>query len=184
MIVTSKPSSFLLPHHPVFKQTSSSTKFRVVFNGSAPSHLRLSLNDLMYSGPKFQKSLSGLLINFRTHLIALSADIRMMYRQIRVRSQDCQYQHILMYSSNTDDITEIELTTVTNELKSSPFLAQRVIAQLFRDEGSRDPDAAHVLNSTIYVEDIITRASSPEKATILHNQLVNLLHCGGFELRK
>ena len=125
MIVASKPNSYLLPHHPVFKQTSSSTKVRVVFNASAPSDLKLSLNDLMYSGPKFQKSLPGLLINFRTHLVALSADIRMMCRQIRVRTRDCQYQHILWYSSNTDDITEFELTTVTYGLKSSPFLAQR-----------------------------------------------------------
>ena len=94
----------------------------MVFNGSAPSHLKLSLNDLMYSGPKLQKSLPGLLINFRTYLIVLSADIRMMYRQIRVRCEDCQYQHFLRYSSITDDITEFELITVTNGLKSSPFL--------------------------------------------------------------
>ena len=32
--------------------------------------------------------------------------------------------------------------------------------------------------------DDITGASSPEKATILRNQLVDLLRCGGFELRK
>ena len=151
----------------------------MVFNGSAPSHLKLSLNDLMYSGPKLQKSLPGLLINFRTYLIVLSADIRMMYRQICVRSQDCQYKHILWYSSNTNDITEFELTSVTYGLKPSPFLAQRVIAQLANDEWSHYPEAAQVLNSSIYVDDIITGASSQEKATILRNQLVELLRCGG-----
>ena len=78
---------------------------------------------MIYFWPKLQKSLPGLLINFQTYLIALSADIRMMYRQIRVRYQDCEYQHILWYSSNTDDITEFELTTVTYRLKSWPFLA-------------------------------------------------------------
>lgn len=169
MIVASKPNPYLLRHHPIFKQTSSSTKVRVVFNGSAPSHLKLSLNDLMYSGPKLQKSLPALLNNFRTHLIALSADIRMMYRQIRVRPQDCQYQHILWHSPNTDDVTEFELTTVTYGLKSSPFLAQRVIAKLSIDEGSHYPAAAGVLNSSIYIDDIIAGASSPEKAITLRN---------------
>ena len=184
MVPTSTPGNYLLPHHPVFKQSSSTTKVRVVFNGSAPSNLKHSLNDFMFSGPKLQKPLAGLLINFRQHLVALSTDIRMMYRQIRVRPEDCQYQHILWRPSNTDQITEFELTTITYGLKSSPFLAQRVIAQLSLDDGVKYPLAANVLKSSIDIDDVITGASSLSQAVELRDQLIQLLKCGGFELRK
>ena len=186
MIPASIPSKYLLlHHHPVFKISNGGTKVRVAFNGSAPSQLKSSLNDLMLTGPKLQKPLLGLLINFRKYLVALCADVRMIYRQIRVRPQDCKYQHIFWRLSESDNILEFELTTVTHGLKSSPFLAQRVTAQLASDEGSYYPLALQGLQSSIYIDDILlTGASSVDQAKILKSELINLLQGMGFELRK
>jgi hypothetical protein len=41
-----KDTCYYLPHHPVFKETSSTTKTRVVFDGGAKTSNGLSLNDI------------------------------------------------------------------------------------------------------------------------------------------
>nr|XP_046476893.1 uncharacterized protein LOC124216431 [Neodiprion pinetum] len=43
---------FYLPHHGVVRDSSSTTKLRVVFNGSHRTNLGLSLNDNLLFGPK------------------------------------------------------------------------------------------------------------------------------------
>lgn len=41
---------YYLPHHGVLKPDSSTTKLRVVFNGSSPTTSGFSVNDLMHTG--------------------------------------------------------------------------------------------------------------------------------------
>ena len=45
-----KNTCYFLPHHPVFKETSSTTKTRVVFDGGAKTSNGLSLNDILQVG--------------------------------------------------------------------------------------------------------------------------------------
>jgi len=45
---------YCLLHHPVFKETSTITKTRVVFDGSAKTSNGLSLNDILQVGPTVQ----------------------------------------------------------------------------------------------------------------------------------
>ncbi|XP_063931829.1 uncharacterized protein LOC135143818 [Zophobas morio] len=114
MNVITKPSSYILPHHCVFEQTSSSTKIRVVFNGSALDSKGSSLNERLLPGPKLQNDLSDILISFRVHEVAICADIRMMYRQIMLRvlhqlvtDEGAQYplaSNALIAHSYVDDI--------------------------------------------------------------------------------
>ncbi|XP_041448590.1 uncharacterized protein LOC121404070 [Drosophila obscura] len=48
---------YFFPHHCVIKEDSSTTKLRVVFDGSAVTTAGLSLNDLLISGPTIQAKL-------------------------------------------------------------------------------------------------------------------------------
>ncbi|XP_058983975.1 uncharacterized protein LOC131804796 [Musca domestica] len=78
-----RPNSYFLPHHGVFKESSSTTKLRVVFDGS--SHLAdyKSLNEELSPGPPLQNDLPGIMTKWRRHKIAFSADIEKMFRQIQ-----------------------------------------------------------------------------------------------------
>ncbi|XP_076483472.1 uncharacterized protein LOC143304879 [Bombus vancouverensis nearcticus] len=60
-------NDYYLPHHGVVKDSSTSTKLRVVFDGSAPSTTGVSLNDTLYTGPKLQEDLFDILLRFRSH---------------------------------------------------------------------------------------------------------------------
>ncbi|XP_044741885.1 uncharacterized protein LOC123302859 [Chrysoperla carnea] len=171
-------SSYIIPHHCVTKDTSTSTKLRVVFNASDPGYNKISLNSLLLAGPKLQNDISDILYSFRFNAIALCSDIRQMYRQILVRPEDRTYQHIFYRPSTESDVVEFELNTVTYGLVPSAFLAQRCLKQLVIDEGNHYPLASQAFLHNTYVDDIITGASSPEQAKTLLIQLQTLMSRG------
>lgn len=84
-----------LPHHFVLKESSTTTKFRVVFNASAKTSNGVTLNETMMIGPSTQDSLANLIMRFRKHKIAVTADIEKMYRQVKISSEDQELQHIV-----------------------------------------------------------------------------------------
>ncbi|XP_063228908.1 uncharacterized protein LOC134534376 [Bacillus rossius redtenbacheri] len=79
--------SFYIPHHGVLKPDSSTTKLRVVFDASAKDSKGTSLNDQLLTGPKLQRDIADVLLSFRDHAVAFTADIRQMYRQILVQEE-------------------------------------------------------------------------------------------------
>ena len=46
-----------IPHHPIIREHSQTTKLRVVFNASSKTSNGVSLNDCMLTGPKLQSDL-------------------------------------------------------------------------------------------------------------------------------
>lgn len=109
---------FYLPHHAVLKESSTTTKVRVVFDGSARTDTGFSLNDALLKGPIIQDELLTLLLRFRKHEVALVGDVEKMYRQIRLHSDDTSLQRIFWRFSTEDPIGEYELLTVTYGLTS------------------------------------------------------------------
>ena len=75
---------FYLPMHAVYKDSSSTTKIRVVFDASAKSDSGISLNDTLLVGPTVHSTLLDVLLSFRLHQIALVADVSKMYRVIEL----------------------------------------------------------------------------------------------------
>ena len=173
-----------IPHYAVMKPFSSTTKVRVVFDGSSKTSSGKSLNDFLLKGPKLQQDISDLIIRFRLHSVALVADICKMYRMIHLLPQDRIYQHIIWRSSDNESFQEYELNTVTYGLTSSPYLAIRTLKQLSKDEVENFPQACSVLSQDFFVDDLLTGASSESAATELIKELQALLQSGGFQLRK
>lgn len=185
MNVAISQSKFVIPHHCVTKEDRSKIKLRVVFDASAEaSSSSGSLNKNLMPGPKLQKDIRDILLRFRLHPVAFVADVVKMYRQILLDPQDRAYQHIFWRFDNSEAIQKYELNTVTYGLNCAPFLALRVIKQLEIDEGSRFPRAASIISSDMYVDDIVTGASSIEEALVLQQEVIDLLGKGHFSLSK
>jgi len=85
---------YYLPHHAVFKETSTTTKLRVVFDASCKSTSELSLNDTLLVGRTIQQDLFSILIRFRTFQYAMTADITKMYRQILIDESQRSLQRV------------------------------------------------------------------------------------------
>lgn len=185
MSITSNPSPYVIPHHCVKNENSSTTKLRTVFNASfKPCANSSSLNDIMYSGPKLQRDIGEIITNFRLHEIVVCADIKQMYRQIVVNPTDRAFQHIFYRTNPNGDIDEYELNVLTYGVTSSAYLAQRVLLQLVEDEGKRYPLASQAITHQTFVDDICTSVDSPQEALQLQQELITLLGLGGFTLRK
>ncbi|XP_076248024.1 uncharacterized protein LOC143187670 [Calliopsis andreniformis] len=86
---------FFLPHHAVFKQTSTTTNLCVVFDGSAKTSSGLSLNEAQQVGSTVQDDLMSIALRFRKHKYVLSADIDKMYRQVHIAPEERRFQRIL-----------------------------------------------------------------------------------------
>jgi len=84
---SSAEERYYLPHDAVFKSSSSTTRTRVVFDGSCRSSNGLSLNDTLLVGPTLQ-DLYSIVLRFRTYQIVFTADIAKMYRQVRILEDD------------------------------------------------------------------------------------------------
>lgn len=184
MQLATSPGKYLIPHHAVVKNVNNKIKLRVVFDASARTSTGLSLNDIVFTGPKLQKDISTLLLSCRLHRYMFTADICKMYRQINISPEDRNYQHILWRNSPSDLLQEYALSTVTYGVACSPFQAVRVLHQLEVDEGFKYPAAKEVLSSQTYVDDIITGADSIQSVLTLQRQVCDLLASGGFTLKK
>lgn len=76
----SRGFSFYL-HHAVVKATSIITKLCMVFDDSAKSSKRISLNDVQQVRPTVQEDLLSILIHFRMYRVVLSVKIEKMFRK-------------------------------------------------------------------------------------------------------
>ncbi|XP_076392699.1 uncharacterized protein LOC143265299 [Megachile rotundata] len=182
--VENSNSCYYLPHHAVFKSSSTTTKIRVVFDGSAKTSSGLSLNDAQLVGPTVQSDLVTILIRFRKHRIVLSADIEKMYRQVLVASADRKYQRILWRSTDSEPIKTYELNTVTYGTASASFLATRALRQVGQDYAQSFPRASSVIRDDFYVDDLLTGCETVEEAKELQESLNWVLAQAGFCLRK
>ncbi|XP_017471090.1 PREDICTED: uncharacterized protein LOC108362572 [Rhagoletis zephyria] len=172
-----------IPHHGVYKGSSSTTKLRTVFNASRKMKCGRSLNDCLLVGPKLQNDLSAIILNWRWHKIAFTADIEKCFRQILVDHKDADMQRIFWKDEHGQPCL-YRLLTVTYGLNCSPYLTIKVLHTLAKDEGTEFPEAADVLKECFYVDDCLSGASSVDKAVELQQQLQILLQRGGFTLRK
>lgn len=174
---------FYLPHHPVIKMSSTTTKVRVVFDASAKTTSGASLNDILLTGPTLQADLFSILIKFRTHKYVITGDIEKMYRQFLVRPEDRDYQRIIWRNAD-GNIQDYTLNTVTFGVTSAPFMAIKTLHQLSEDEGHDFPLAAQVLKNDFYVDDLLSGSSTISEGIELRQQLTKLLSRGQLTIRQ
>ena len=125
---------FYMPHHAVIKESSSTTKLRVVFDASAKSSSGLSLNDCLMVGPKVQEDILDILIRFRLHPVAFYGDVAKIYRQVMLAEDDRDYHRFLCRKEPDYPTREYRIRTVTFHVASSAHHAQKVLLQIADDE--------------------------------------------------
>ncbi|KAB0805650.1 hypothetical protein PPYR_02620 [Photinus pyralis] len=176
--------AFYLPHHAVIKESSLTTKVRIVFDASAKSDNGISLNDTLYSGPALQQDLFSILCRFRMHQFVISADITKMYLQIRLDESQWQYQRILWRDDKSHEIKTYNLTTVTFGITSSPFLAVRCLNELAFLNQNKFGIATQVILNDFYIDDLLSGGNTFEETNQLRNDLVHILNQAKFKLTK
>ena len=116
---------YYLPHHPVLKEISLTTKVRPVFDASAKGINGVSLNDCLETGPSLIPGLVDILIRFRRWQIGLSSDITKAFLQVRVHEDD-QDVHRFLWKVR-DQVRTMKFLRVPFGNSSSPFLLNATI---------------------------------------------------------
>ncbi len=174
---------FYLPVHGVFKDSSTTTKLRPVFDASAKSSTGVSLNDILDPGPCLYPALADVLIRFRTHNIGVAADISKMFREVLLHPDDRDLHRFLLRDEH-GNIQDCRMKRVTFGVTSSPFLASQVIKTLSDLVVPSHPVAASVMSKDFYVDDLISGAATVDEARTLRTQTCDALLSAGMTLRK
>ena len=175
---------FYLPMHSVVKQSSTSTKLRVVFDGSATSSSGASLNSLLQVGPTLHPPLADILMKFRTYPVALTADISKMYREVELLPADRDLHRFVWRPTPHQPLQDFRMTRVTFGVSASPYLAIKTLQQTAKDHGAEHPTVAAHIRSSFYVDDLLAGAQTESEAKELYTQLRSVLKKGGFNLCK
>ena len=90
----------------VVKQDRSTTKVRIVFDAAARYH-GVSLNDVVFQGPKLHCDLFNVLLRFRRYPVAVMCDISEMYLRIELTPEDQSYHRFLWRGMNADQSPKV-----------------------------------------------------------------------------
>ena len=119
----SDPTHYL-PQHGVVPQDKATSKLRIVYDASARS-TGPSLNDCLYTGPKFGQSILDILLRFRLQRVALAGDIEKAFLMVSVHERDRDSLRFLWAAdlrAETTEVITLRFNRVVFGVSSSPFL--------------------------------------------------------------
>ena len=172
-------SVFYLPTHVVYKSSSSTTKIRAVFDASAKSNSGVSLTDTLLVGPTVHPPLLNVLLRFRAHRVALTADVSKMYRAIQLVQPDRDFHRFVWRSDPNQELKDYRMTRATFGVSASCFAANMAVKQNAIELAHKYPLAAEAVLNSFYVDDGLTGAEDIESAITLQRQLQDLFTSGG-----
>ena len=96
-----------LSHREVMKEDRTTTKTRIVYDGSAKLRNSVSLNNCLYSGPSLVPLLYDVLLRFRIFQIAITADIAHAFLNISIAEHDRDSLRFLWLENYRDLNSEV-----------------------------------------------------------------------------
>ena len=176
--------SYYFPVHTVTKISSTTTKYRPVFDASASTTSGASFNDtLLLAGPTLYPLLSTLIHKFRLHQVVFSGDISKMFRCIHLFPAERDYHRFLLRGED-GQIKDSRMTRLTFGVKASPFIATSVLQKAADDMTLKYPLASGIVKSSFYVDHLLTGSNSVDSTYELWKQSTELCRDAGFILRK
>ncbi|MEM7375694.1 MAG: hypothetical protein AAF587_44285, partial [Bacteroidota bacterium] len=158
-----------LPHHPVFKPSSATTKVRIVYDASAKqSKNSVSLNECLVRGPVIMPDLCLMLIRFRCGRTVVTSDIEKAYLHVALHLEDRDVTRFFWYRDDKNPLTDPanivikRFARVPFGIICSAFLLAVSILHHLENEGS---DFAKSLAQDIYVDNVIS--SVPENQSVM-----------------
>ena len=176
------PREWYLPHHPVLHPHKPG-KVRRVLNGAAKFH-GISLNNALLTGPDLLQNLIHVLMRFRQHPYAVSADIEGMFLQVGVIPQDRPSLRFLWREDPATNVAVYQYIRHIFGSKDSPTCANYALQRTARDNRKKFPEAAKSVENNFYMDDYLESSATIDEATKKAQDLVKMLSKGGFTLTK
>ena len=175
-----------LSHHAIIRQDKETTKVRVVYDASAKDK-GPSLNECLHVGPKFGQGIFELLLRFRMHAHAFTADVEKAFLMIAIEKSDRDALRFLwvkdIWKPNYEVIV-LRFARVTFGVAPSPFLLNATLRYHIERYRESHPVIVEKLVRSMYVDDVVSGARTAEEVLKLFEDFKHILKEGGFNLRK
>jgi len=181
----------VLPHHPVFKDDSKTTKMRIVLDASAKKGPDdNSLNDCMAEGQNFLSNLMGILLRFRYGEYAFTADIEKAFLQLNLHPDDRDAVRFFWFSDAKKascfplkpDL--FRMKRLPFGIKASPFLLCASIQHHLDVHGDTSPETVGKLRESLYMDDLIYATDDLKAAHNISQSAKSLFQDMSMNLRK
>lgn len=179
-----------LPHRPVIKEGSSTTKIRPVFDASARETDSPSLNHCLEKGQNLIELIPSILVRFRENPIGVVADIRKAFLQISVHEKDRDFLRFLWIDFEDKQIV-FRHRRVVFGVNSSPFLLGATIEhhltgcleKVGKGDAKYSLDTIEKLARGFYVDNCVV--SVPDKTAALRfiQEATEVMKEANFDLR-
>lgn len=173
--------TWYLPHFAVTHPTKR--KKRLVFDAAA-KFAGKSLNDRLLPGPDLLQSLFGVLLRFRQRPIAVVADIKEMFLQVKIRAEDRDSLRFLWRGDQrTENPRAYRMTSVIFGAACSPSSAiyvKNTNAAAFKEEF---PEATLAVERNHYMDDYLHSFQTEGEAIRIAGEVDAIHRKAGFELR-
>uniref|UniRef100_A0A8R1E5E5 Integrase catalytic domain-containing protein n=1 Tax=Caenorhabditis japonica TaxID=281687 RepID=A0A8R1E5E5_CAEJA len=162
------------PHQPVLTPQKTTTKCRVVVDGSSHFKNKPSLNDVIRQGPVILPDLIHMLIRFRGGKTAILSDVEKAFLQVRLHEADRDATRVLWIKdldkpATNENLVIYRFTRVLFGLNVSPYLLAGTI--LFHLEKHPNRRLADEMAKNLYVDNLIlTTDEVPDKAIQLYEE--------------
>ncbi|XP_035898309.1 uncharacterized protein LOC118505923 isoform X1 [Anopheles stephensi] len=157
-------------------------KVRVVWDAAATVK-GVSLNTELLKGPDLLVPLMQVITGFREKRIAFGGDLREMFHQIQIRSEDKQSQRFVFRKSPNEPFGIYVMDVATFGATCSPCTAQFVKNRNACEYQDQFPQAAEAIIKRHYVDDYFDSTDTVEKALKLAKEVTLVHRKGGFEIR-
>ena len=177
------PNVHYLPHHPV-KKESATTPIRIVYDcSSRQSTTHTSLNDCLQVGPPFLNDLCSILLRFRTHTFAFTADIEKAFLHVKLHESDRDSTRFLWLSDLNNPfgaLTTYRFKVVPFGTSSSPFMLNATLDLHLKKFPS---SVAKDMSSNLYVDNLISGCDSEQQLMDYYTQSRCIMNQAKFNLR-
>ena len=155
-----------LPHHPVFKE-STTTPLHIVFNASSyPKGGGKSLNDCLYTSPSLTTKLHNLLLTSRSNSFAVISDISKAFHCVIVHPEHYKWTKFLWVNSEREAQLIYQFNVLIFRSRSSPF----ILSQGLKTHTSSCVKPICNLASYFYVNNLVK--TYEDESELIHEEVV------------
>ncbi|XP_017490271.1 PREDICTED: uncharacterized protein LOC108378486 [Rhagoletis zephyria] len=117
--------------------------------------------------PQLQQELFPILLRFRMHRYAMSADIAKMYRQVYVHEKHVDFQRIVWRDAPTEELKDYGILRLTYGTPAASHLAVKALQQVARHKMTEFQSSAEIILRDFYMDDHLTGAHTADEL-VLH----------------
>lgn len=176
-------SSHYLPHRPVLKEDSTTTKIRPVFDASNRIKGKPSINMCLEKGLNLVEQLPVILTRFRQGKVGAVADIKKAFLMISVREEDRNFLRFFWFKDDPERLVPYRHCRVVFGITSSPFLLGACIQHHLKSWNLKESKACSKLMNSFYVDNLLVSFNSRKECAEFVNTANRVMNQAKFELR-